>query len=73
MKLLMLVKRKRLILVSLLKIEEYLHVSASATSNPHRTLIKGNISSDGIIDDDFESELAGHESNVNCLTNDVQT
>jgi hypothetical protein len=33
-------------------------------------LIKGNITSDGIIDDDFESELAGHEPTVSssgCL------
>jgi hypothetical protein len=26
-----------------------------------RGLIKGNISSDGLIDDDFETELGGHE------------
>ncbi len=33
--------------------------------NKNRGLIKGKISSDGIIDDDFESELGGHEPTVN--------
>jgi hypothetical protein len=36
----------------------------TTNSNKNRGLIKGNISSDGIIDDDFESELGGHESTV---------
>ncbi|CAF2050718.1 unnamed protein product [Rotaria magnacalcarata] len=33
----------------------------ASNSNKNRGLIKGNITSDGIIDDDFESELGGHE------------
>ncbi len=37
---------------------------ATSNSNKNRGLIKGNISSDGIIDDDFETELGGHESTV---------
>ncbi|CAF0905843.1 unnamed protein product [Adineta steineri] len=32
-----------------------------SNTNKNRGAIKGNITSDGIIDDDFESELGGHE------------
>jgi hypothetical protein len=39
--------------------------------NKNRGLIKGKISSDGIIDDDFESELGGHEPTELHDTEDV--
>ena len=37
---------------------------APTASNKNRGAIKGNITSDGIIDDDFESELGGNEPSV---------
>ncbi|CAF0754260.1 unnamed protein product, partial [Rotaria sp. Silwood1] len=40
-------------------------------SNKNRGLIKGNITSDGIIDDDFESELGGNEQTELHDTEDV--
>ncbi len=40
----------------------YLDVSTELSKNPGT--IKANITSDGIIDDDFESELGGHETTV---------
>ncbi len=47
----------------LLHLDVYDHETTS-NSNKTRGLIKGNITSDGIIDDDFESELGGHEPTV---------
>jgi hypothetical protein len=45
----------------------YLDGSAESTgdASKNRGALKGNITSDGIIDDDFESELGGaHETTV---------
>ena len=39
----------------------------AANLNINRRLLKGTITSDGIIDDDFETELGGNESTVRKL------
>jgi len=41
--------------------------STIGVTSKNRGVIKGNITSDGIIDDDFETELGGYQTTVSQI------
>ncbi len=47
----------------------FMNLDITTQSTNNRGIIKGNITSDGIIDDDFETELGGHQPVVSWRKN----